>query len=271
MIHVPAFHVTADSYALLAQPQSEAADVIITDPPYDAHVQDKMLSGGNAGTMLAYAHEVSAGFNPLTSYAWVPGAIAKAKRWSLFFCGIEQLGYYRDAAPSQWVRSGIYVKIRAMPQMTGDRPGNRCEGIAIAHGAGVKKRWGGKGTHAFWETLDDSPRFVAMPEDRKKTQHPTAKPLLLCMQLVELFSEPGELIFDPFCGTGNIGIAAMLLGRRFVGLDCDATHVRAASERAGDAWLRMPALLEKFAQWKSKRLADDQALAAKLAATSLQE
>lgn len=256
-MHIPSFAVTEDSYALLTRHQSEAADVIITDPPYDAHVQDKMLAGGNAGTLLSYAHEVKAGFNPLTSYAWVQGAVAKAKRWSLFFCGIEQLGYYRDAAPDRWVRSGIYVKVRAMPQMTGDRPGNRCEGIAIMHGAHTKKRWGGKGTHAFWETLEDSPRFVAMPENRKATQHPTAKPLLLCMQLVELFSEPDELIFDPFCGTGNVGIACMLLGRRFIGLDNDATHVRNAVMRAALTLPNAGVLIDKFAAWKNKRHADD--------------
>lgn len=263
-MHAPQFGVTADSYALLTAPADDAADVIITDPPYDEHVQNNMMAGGNAGTILAYAHGVAAGFNPLTSYAWLPGAVAKARRWSIFFCGLEQLGYYRDASNGRWIRSGIYVKIRAMPQMTGDRPGNRAEGMAICHGAHEKKRWNGKGSHAFWETLDMSPSFVDMPENRKATQHPTAKPLMLCMQLVELFSEPDELIFDPFCGTGNIGIAAMLLGRRFVGLDNDAKHVRAAHERALAARLKAPELISKFNAWKIKRSNGQTATAARL-------
>lgn len=251
----PIFNLVSDSYALLTAPSTEKVDVIITDPPYDAHVQNNMMSGGNAGTVLSYAREVAANFDPLTSYGWLPGAIAKARRWSIFFCGLEQLGYYRDASHNAWVRSGIYIKIRAMPQMTGDRPGNRCEGMSIFHGT-EKKRWNGKGSHAFWESpeeLHDALSLDAMPEDRKTTLHPTAKPLMLCMRLVELFSDPGELVFDPFCGTGNIGIACMLLDRRYVGLDNDPIHVANANGRAILAGRKAPELLEKFRKYKEKR------------------
>jgi site-specific DNA-methyltransferase (adenine-specific) len=43
------------------------------------------------------------------------------------------------------------------------------------------------------------------------------KPLALMDVLVRLFSEPGELILDPFAGSGTTGVAALRLGRRFVG------------------------------------------------------
>lgn len=259
------FGYCPDSYALLAAGGAGKVDVILTDPPYEKHVQENMYAGGNAGTQFAYAYEVAAGFAPLASYAWVPSALDKVRRWAIFFCGLEQLGYYRDAMGARWLRSGIYSKIRAQPQLTADRPGNSCEGIAIAHGADVKKRWNGKGSHAFWDALDEDFTVRCMPENRSATRHPTAKPLMLCMRLVELFTEPGELVFDPFCGTGNIGIACGLLGRTYVGLDNDPKHLHNAKDRYDQAARDRHKLLAKFDAWKVKRDEDEAQLAKRLA------
>ena len=137
------------------------------------------------------------------------------------FCSLEQLSDYQAAAPSEWIRSGIYHKQQAIPQLSGDRPGNSCEGLAIFHPKG-RKRWNGRGTHAFWE---------AVPEKRAATHHPTAKPLLLMLQLVELFTDPGDLIIDPFAGSGTTGVAALRLGRRFIGIEANTEYHALATER----------------------------------------
>lgn len=257
------FGYCPDSFALLSTPAVDKVDHLITDPPYEKHVQKNMYAGGNAGTQFAHAYEVAAGFAPLASYAWIPGALDKVRRWALFFCGVEQLGYYRDAMSGLWVRSGIYSKIRAQPQLSGDRPGNRCEGIAIAHAA-APKRWNGGGTHAFWEVADETPRWSCTPDNRSATMHPTGKPLMLCLQLIESFTDPGELIFDPFCGTGNLGIACMLLHRRYVGLDNDMKHLHNAHNRLAQARQQAPKLLSKFATWKEKCKLDLDDMAKKL-------
>jgi hypothetical protein len=49
--------------------------------------------------------------------------------------------------------------------------------------------------------------------------------------LITRFSAPGDLICDPFVGGGTVGKAAVLLGRRFVGLDCDATALAHTARR----------------------------------------
>lgn len=246
------FKLCKDSYALLSTEPVMQADHLITDPPYTEHVQNNMYSGGMSWSI---AYEVEAGFDPLADYQWIAPAQRFAKRWSIFFCALEQMGYYKDAMLGTWVRSGIYVKIRAQPQLSGDRPGNRCEGMSIGHAGDSRKRWNGKGSHAFWETPDDAFLIDCMPQNRKDTRHPTAKPLMLCMRLIELFTDPGETVFDPFCGTGNIGIACMLLGRDYLGLDNDPTHVKNAHERAREAWLAREKILDKFKSWKEKRAA----------------
>lgn len=49
--------------------------------------------------------------------------------------------------------------------------------------------------------------------------HPTAKPLLLMERLVLTFTEPGDIVVDPFAGSGTTGFAAIKNGRRFIGAD----------------------------------------------------
>ena len=191
-------------------------DHVIADPPYTAHVHANLLS-----TTAGHTSEVDATFDHLTNLDFVRECTGIAKRWSLFFCAIEQLGEYQAENPQEWIRSGIYRKQRAMPQMSGDRPGNACEGIAIFHRSG-RKRWNGHGTHAMWE---------AMPEDRSTTQHPTAKPLDLMLQLVTLFTDPDETILDPFAGSGTTGVAALRLGRRFIGIEKDPKYFQLACDR----------------------------------------
>lgn len=61
--------------------------------------------------------------------------------------------------------------------------------------------------------------------------HPTTKPLPLMLELVELFTDPGDLVFDPFCGSGTTGVACLRLGRRFLGIEKDAKYHAIAVER----------------------------------------
>ena len=66
-----------------------------------------------------------------------------------------------------------------------------------------------------------------------KTFHAWAQPLGPFVSLVEGFSKPGELVVDPMVGSGPTGIAAVQLGRRFIGVDEDRAAVSVAVERLG--------------------------------------
>lgn len=64
--------------------------------------------------------------------------------------------------------------------------------------------------------------------------HPTQKPLFLCSQLLRAFSDIGELVVDPFCGSGSTLVAAKLLGRRIAGCDVEAKYVSMTRKRLAD-------------------------------------
>lgn len=61
--------------------------------------------------------------------------------------------------------------------------------------------------------------------------HPTQKPLGILTPIIESFSRPGDMVLDPFAGSGSILAASMLTGRRAVGVELEAENVRIATER----------------------------------------
>jgi DNA modification methylase len=65
--------------------------------------------------------------------------------------------------------------------------------------------------------------------------HPTQKPVNVLTPLIEAFSKPGEMVLDPFGGSGSTLMAAKELGRRFIGIELDAVHHATATRRIADA------------------------------------
>jgi DNA modification methylase len=54
--------------------------------------------------------------------------------------------------------------------------------------------------------------------------HPTQKPLCVLTPLIQSFSHPGDVVLDPFCGSGSTLLAAKLQGRRFIGIELDSSY-----------------------------------------------
>lgn len=61
--------------------------------------------------------------------------------------------------------------------------------------------------------------------------HPNEKPVDLLLKLLRLVSKPSELVLDPFAGSGTTGVAALRLGRRFIGVELDPAFFELACER----------------------------------------
>jgi len=61
--------------------------------------------------------------------------------------------------------------------------------------------------------------------------HPTQKPICVLSPLIESFSKPGDLVLDPFCGSGSTLVAAQQLGRRFLGIELSKGYFDLAEHR----------------------------------------
>lgn len=224
--------VEGDAFALCDALPAQSVDVTITDPPYNAasrnarSVYDGKASASSLGrSALGVKGEgIAWDFSDVEIDRFVACALRVTKRWTLVFCALEQIGAYRAAAAKAWKRAGVWIPENGdlpffsglwdrnntgTPQLTGDRPAQGAEGIAIMHNPATRCAWNGKGSRGIWRHS----------VDRTKGRHPAAKPIPLAVELVRLFSNPGELVFDPFCGGASFGVAALSEGRHYLGCD----------------------------------------------------
>ncbi|MGC1305881.1 MAG: site-specific DNA-methyltransferase [Phormidesmis sp.] len=101
-------------------------------------------------------------------------------------------------------------------------------------GAGQPKDWQDtdqgkfRATHPSNLWTDISVPFWSMPEN---TDHPTQKPEKLIAKMILASSNPGDMVFDPFLGSGTTSVVAKKLGRRYVGIEQEKLYCCLAQKR----------------------------------------
>lgn len=96
---------------------------------------------------------------------------------------------------------------------------------------------GGRGMYAPQGRPDDagtSPKSVIRFPSINKARHFSEKPVPLVEYFVRTYSNPGDIILDPFMGTGTTGVAAVRSGRRFIGIDLQPWCAEMAERRILD-------------------------------------
>lgn len=83
------------------------------------------------------------------------------------------------------------------------------------------------------------------PKAKERTGYPTQKPLLLLERIVQLTTDEGDLVLDPFCGSGTTLVAAKLLNRKYLGVDILADAVKLSLERLSSPVRTDSALLRR--------------------------
>ena len=205
----------------LASLADKSVDHVITDPPYSERYHARKWLGSD----LPDGHDryEAIGFEGLEP-ATAAGELARiVSRWCLAFSDPEGAHPWMtalEAAGLKHVRIGAWLRLAGTPQFSGDRPAAGFEAITITHAPG-KTRWNGGGRHAKWECL----------VVQRGRHHVTEKPIALMEALVRDFTDPGELVCDPFAGSGTTGVACIRLGRRFVGWEKDPRYHAIAVKR----------------------------------------
>lgn len=202
---------------LEVMPSLPDVDVVITDPPYGAETHDGARTGTYDGA------EKLVHFDCLTQDQFdrlCVDLVARTRRWVVMTC--EWRHAARLEHTGNLVRLGVWVKPNPTPQFTGDRPGHGWEAVLILHREG-KKRWNGGGHAAVWHV------------PKVSGNHPTEKPLRLLNDWVAKFSDRDETILDPFMGSGTTGVAAVQLGRKFIGIEQDEKYFSTACQRIENA------------------------------------
>jgi site-specific DNA-methyltransferase (adenine-specific) len=77
------------------------------------------------------------------------------------------------------------------------------------------------------------------PQEKRHGKHPTQKPEALLMRIVRACSQPGDVVLDPFSGSGTTGVVCARLNRQFIGVEREPEFNALAVARIKDEWLRL--------------------------------
>ncbi|MDR1151736.1 MAG: site-specific DNA-methyltransferase [Bifidobacteriaceae bacterium] len=175
-----------------------------------------------------------AGFSIKDQLAWVkPAAPHRAQRLSVVF---DRRRDYESAEEWEGWRLGN-LRPRFEPILWATKPykiGTTIADNVLHHGVGAMN------PEAIRPLASDYANIleIGMAQHEERI-HPTQKPLGLMRALVELVTVPGQVVLDPFAGSGTTLAAAAGCGRRYVGYEINGEYYRAARARLYDAPLRL--------------------------------
>lgn len=225
-----------DALAILADMPTGGVDAIITDPPYSS---GGMVRGDRAGNDVKSKYSGSYGVQPeycdftgdnrdQRAYGyWLALWLGEALRITrpgglcLLFTDWRQLPMTTDAIQSGgWVWRGIvpWAKSSSRPMPGGFQ--SSCEYV-VWGSSGPMERDYVNGTYAAGFYQANAPR---------EREHLTQKPLEIMRDMVKVVPA-GGVILDPFMGSGTTGAAAVIEGRRFIGIEMVEHYQRVAERR----------------------------------------
>ena len=204
-----------DSMNLLDQLDDNSVPLLLTDIPYNVV---NRASGGLRNLDKGVADIGEFDLDVLAR------KMARVTSGSLYvFCGTEQVSQLR----ASFVDAGLTTRL-CIWEKTNPSPMNSQYLWMSSIETCVFARKRG----AVFNDKYQSPVW-RYPTVRSK-RHPTEKPLKLFERLVEISSNPSDVVLDPFMGSGTTAEAALRQGRSFVGFDLEDEFIRVAQERVAD-------------------------------------
>lgn len=210
--------IEGDCLQVMRDWPDKCVDLVLTDPPYGIDYQSARRTDRNQ-----WKPKIENDKMPFV--AWLPdsyrvsvgnGRLICFDRWDVedvFRAAITEAGY---EAKSQIIWDKI---VHGMGDLAGEFAPQH-ENILYA----VKGRW-------EWPGIRPKSIFRVQRVMPDNLVHPNEKPIDLLMQLIECLTLPGDLILDPFCGSGTTCVAAKMLGRNYIGIDISENYCKIARER----------------------------------------
>lgn len=207
--------IHADCLTVLRQMQSESVDAIITDPPYGINYvsQTGARVKNDTSPFIWFLYDA---FRVLKSGESGRGGLICFTRWD-----VEQT--FMDAMKL----AGFQVKSEVVWDKVYHGMGDTRAAFAPTH---ENILFAVKGKYCFPKHRPKD-LFTVPKINSSKMIHPTEKPVDLLAALIEATTNPGDLILDPFAGCGSTLAAAQKTGRRFIGIELDASYFAKAEQR----------------------------------------
>ena len=222
--------IHGDSRFLLKQLPDNSIDLILTDPPYNLakHSTGNIPLPGRTPMNNDLAPWDRVEFLP---EEWVDEFIRVLKpKGNLFiFTSYNMLGRWYNLLDHRFDTTNFMVWHKTNPAPKIFRAGflNSCELIYTCWNKG--HTWNFI-SQAEMHNFIESP-ICMRPERLQFPKHPTQKPVAVLKKLITIASNENDLILDPFMGVGSTGVAALELGRKFIGFEIDPAYYNASIQR----------------------------------------
>ncbi|WP_299825344.1 DNA methyltransferase [uncultured Roseobacter sp.] len=200
--------IEGDSANVLEEMPVGLVDLVVTDPPYLVNYRDH---DGRSLRNDTNADGVMPVFDPMAR-------AMKPNSYAVCFAGWSALPQFTAA----WEAAGLRIVSQIIWHK---RYASRKGFTEYRHESAfvLVKGNPAKPAHPLPSVMD----WVYSGNRR----HPTEKAVEILTPLIRCFSKPGDLVCDPFSGSGSTSVAAALSGRDYLGIDIDPQHVRTAQAR----------------------------------------
>ena len=240
--------INGNCIEVLSKLPSASVDLIFADPPYNLQLKSELHRPDH--TKVDGVDDAWDRFDSFRAYdEFTEGWLRQARRVLKPTGSIWVIGTYhnvfRMGAKIQdlgfWILNDVvWRKTNPMPNFRGTRFQNAHETLIWAsHDEGAKYRFNYEALKASNDDLQMRSDWLfpicqggeRIKNDEGKKAHPTQKPEALLRRIISATTKAGDLILDPFFGTGTTGAVAKKLGRNFVGIERDESYIAVARDR----------------------------------------
>lgn len=213
--------ICGDCREVLKDIPDGSVDLVVTDPPY------RFTTGGGGiykddSPFLVKIREL--GTNEFDPDNYIPAILKKLKAPNAyFFCNIDLVrDYGRLAAASDVAFDLLVVERDSQAPNTNNHYPSSVDYVVFMKRGGTFNT----GLRPF-SIYNKVQRFGQL----RGSLHPNEKSVEICRKYIMVSSKPGDLVLDPFCGSGTTLVAAKELGRRYIGIEINPDFARTAKLR----------------------------------------
>jgi site-specific DNA-methyltransferase (adenine-specific) len=242
--------INADVLEGMKTLKSESVDFVFADPPYFLSNDGFTVKSGKAVSVNKGEWDKSFGFEAEMNFheAWIKECLRVLKpngtiAISGTYHSIYKCGYLLQKLNCRIINDIAWFKPNGAPALAGRNFTASHETILWASKGKNSKHVFNYGISKNWDVENDKLYFkgkqmrsvwsIPSTPKREKSEgsHPTQKPLELLKRLIAICTNEGDMVLDPFCGSGTTGVACVLLKRNFIGIDLDKNYLDLSDKR----------------------------------------
>jgi site-specific DNA-methyltransferase (adenine-specific) len=204
LIHGDSIHLLG---SLSELPAGERPDWVVTDPPYGIN-----FAKGAGGREVDGRKSLRRGTDPIIGDDRPFDPSPFLDRWPCVFFGADHFSH-RLPPGGSW---HVWDK-RAYSTIEDSFADMEFVWSSVPHKSEIIEH--------LWKGVQQA------SEKGKPKYHVSQKPVRVMCRLLEMFTKPGDLVFDPYCGSGSTLLACLKTGRRGIGVDLDPKYIPIARRR----------------------------------------